>query len=123
MSLCHRTPTSRPRVSNRGKPLLGHDLVQKSRLSSSRQSYKAPPPNNKSDGDKKTPVEDQSLPSFKFSDLGASKRVRLVVITALVIYGTLESIFWMQVLWAKFGPAPKDEDVKGESNEGKPVGT
>ncbi|KAH8587456.1 hypothetical protein B0O99DRAFT_481996, partial [Bisporella sp. PMI_857] len=41
----------------------------------------------------------------KFSELGATKTVKVVVIICLCIAGTMETIFWTRVLWEKFGPA------------------
>lgn len=71
--------------------------------------------------DKKRPFDDQvEPPKMSFSDLGASRPVKVVVIVALAIVGTMESIFWMRVLWEKFGPAPKEEQ-KESSVESKPT--
>lgn len=40
--------------------------------------------------------------------LNMSRTTKLVVYTALIIMATAESVFWIKVLWAKFGPAQKD---------------
>jgi hypothetical protein len=37
-----------------------------------------------------------------------SRATKLVVYTALTIMATVESVFWIKVLWAKFGPAQKE---------------
>src|SRR6201746_620333 len=58
----------------------------------------------KTGSDKKRPFDDQvEPPKISFSALGASRPVKVVVIAALAIVGTMESIFWMRVLWEKFG--------------------
>jgi hypothetical protein len=80
-----------------------HILTSKSRYSTSK-----PPPNTS---------ENSELPSFSFKDLGANRTVKIVVIVALTIGGTAESVFWAQMLWAKFGPEKKeDEEIEGSSS-------
>lgn len=37
-----------------------------------------------------------------------SRTTKVVVYTALTIMATVESVFWIKVLWAKFGPAQED---------------
>jgi hypothetical protein len=83
---------------------------QKTRYSTSKDgpSSKTPP----------TPPHNGN-PSFgaaNWKELGGSRTVKIVVITALTIAGTVETIFWTKVLWAKFGPA---KVVDGGSEEGK----
>src|SRR4051794_9505753 len=53
------------------------------------------------------------LPKFSFKELGASRTVKYVVIVALTIGGTMESIFWIQMIRAKFF----QEDVEPENKE------
>ncbi|KAF2843211.1 hypothetical protein M501DRAFT_994067 [Patellaria atrata CBS 101060] len=48
------------------------------------------------------------LPSFSFKDLGATKTVRYVVIVAIAIGATIESIFWVKVGWRWLYPAQED---------------
>jgi hypothetical protein len=48
--------------------------------------------------------------SFKETFKGISRPAKIVVIVALTIGGTMETIFWAKVLWAKFGPEVEDED-------------
>ncbi|OCL08248.1 hypothetical protein AOQ84DRAFT_354588 [Glonium stellatum] len=49
-----------------------------------------------------------SYPSFSFKDLGANRTVKVVVIAGLSIIGTMESIFWAKVIWAKISPTPQE---------------
>lgn len=51
----------------------------------------------------------------KLTELGANRTVKIVVIMALMIAGTAESIFWGKLLWAKFAP----EDGKEDEGEGE----
>ncbi|KAF2490076.1 hypothetical protein BU16DRAFT_531416 [Lophium mytilinum] len=63
-----------------------------------------------SDTDSKPPkLKNPSFGGASLKELGANRTVRIVVIIALTIAGTAESIFWAKVLWAKFGPSPKDQ--------------
>lgn len=62
-------------------------------------------------GQKLHRTDQPEIPTASFGELGASKTVKIVVIVVLSIFGTMESIFWIKVLWAKFGPAPKDDPV------------
>lgn len=56
----------------------------------------------------------EEIKAAKFSELGASRTVKIVVIIAVVIGGTMETIFWTKVLWAKFFGAAEE---KGEGEE------
>ncbi|KAK6520264.1 hypothetical protein TWF506_000542 [Arthrobotrys conoides] len=51
------------------------------------------------------------MPKISWKDLGASRTVKVVVIVALSIVGTMETIFYVKVLMRKFFP-----------DEEKPVG-
>lgn len=50
-----------------------------------------------------------SYPTLSFKDLGASRTVKIVVIAGLSVIGTIESIFWAKVIWAKISPPPQEE--------------
>jgi hypothetical protein len=50
-----------------------------------------------------------SYPTFSFKDLGASRTVKIVVIAGMSVIGTIESIFWIKVIWAKISPSPQGE--------------
>lgn len=64
------------------------------------------------------PSKNPSYPGFNFKELGASRTVKVVVIVALSIGGMMESIFWAQVLWAKFGPEKIPKTLRdGESEK------
>ena len=47
-------------------------------------------------------------PAFSFQGLSTNSTVKIVVIAALSVFGTIESIFWAKVLWAWVSP-PKIE--------------
>lgn len=55
------------------------------------------------------PLQNQEIPIARFSELGASRTVKVVVIIALTIGGTLETIFWSKVLWRKFVGGGEEE--------------
>jgi len=59
--------------------------------------------------------QNPSSPMSKLTELGANRTVKIVVIMALMIAGTAESIFWGKLLWAKFAP----EDGKEDEGEGE----
>lgn len=58
--------------------------------------------------------ENPSDMAFSFKDLGASRGVKIVVLTALTVFGTIESVFWAKVLWAKISPAPEEGGKSGD---------
>jgi hypothetical protein len=47
--------------------------------------------------------------AFSFENLGANRTTKVVVIVCLTVAGTIESILWVKVLWAKISPSPKEE--------------
>jgi hypothetical protein len=47
--------------------------------------------------------------AFSFENLGTNRTTKVVVIVCLTVAGTIESIFWVKVLWAKISPSPKEE--------------
>lgn len=61
----------------------------------------------------KTKVSDnlQDPPRRKsiFEELGASRRVRIVIIACLTVLGTIESVFWAQAAWRWFRPRAAKE--------------
>ena len=48
---------------------------------------------------------------FSLHDLGANRTVKVVVMASLSIIATMETIFWIKVGWAKFGPNKGDRSV------------
>jgi hypothetical protein len=56
-------------------------------------------------------------PSFSFADLGATRTVKITVLVALSIFGTLETIFWAKALWRYFVP-PESSASSASSNDG-----
>jgi hypothetical protein len=86
-------------------------LSQSSRstLSSQRAAFST----SKNDKPQKTPPSpgNPSYPVFSFEGLGANRTIKVVVIACLTVVGTMESIFWAKVLWAKISKSPEE---KGE---------
>lgn len=72
-----------------------------------------PPPNQNA---KKTRVPDPAVPEFSFKGLSASRTVKTTVLVCLSILGTMETAFWIKVLWAKF--YPKGEEGAGSAEGG-----
>ncbi|KAE8440700.1 hypothetical protein EG329_006786 [Mollisiaceae sp. DMI_Dod_QoI] len=62
------------------------------------------------------PSKNPSIPSASFKDLGASRTVKIVVVTFLAIAGTMETIAWTKFLWMKFG-ASADGDSDSDTKE------
>ncbi|KAF2177660.1 hypothetical protein K469DRAFT_719583 [Zopfia rhizophila CBS 207.26] len=58
-----------------------------------------------------TPSENPSIPAFNLKDLGASRPIYYGIIVVLSILGTIESVFWIKVIWAKFF-TPEEDDRK-----------
>lgn len=56
----------------------------------------------------------QQLPSANFKDLGATRTVKIIVISFLSVIATLETITWTKLLWAKFGP-PSASEAESDS--------
>jgi len=52
-----------------------------------------------------------SYPAFSFEGLDANRTIKATVIACLTVVGTIESIFWAKVLWAKMS---KSSEEKGE---------
>jgi len=50
------------------------------------------------------------MPAFSFKGLGASRAVKITVLVCLSILGTMESVFWFKVLWAKFYSGVQEGD-------------
>ena len=61
---------------------------------------------------------DPSHPKFTLRDLGANRAAKATVLVCLSILGTMETVFWAKVLWAKMGwgvaEGRGDLDEKGE---------
>jgi hypothetical protein len=45
-----------------------------------------------------------ALPSLNLTDLGATRTVKIVVLLALVVFGTMETVFYAKALWRYFVP-------------------
>ena len=55
-------------------------------------------------------------PSFSFKDLGAIRAVKITVIAALSIVGTLETIFYTKALWRYFVPGESSTPSKSSEH-------
>lgn len=63
---------------------------------------------------KATPTPNPPSPRITLKDLGANRTVRIVVLVALSIFGTMETIFWAKVIWAKFFQKAESEEGGSE---------
>lgn len=54
----------------------------------------------KNDG---TTANNPDMPTARFSELGATRTVRVVVIVVVSVLATIETVFWLRVGWARFG--------------------
>jgi hypothetical protein len=62
------------------------------------------------------PQQNPSYPAFTFQSLGAGRKVKFFIIACLAVVGTIESVFWVNVLWAKFSPSSTETRSKPEGN-------
>lgn len=85
-------------------------ICQKAQLSTS----KAPPKSDSNRG------SEDYYPSTGFKETwkGINRPAKIVVIVALTIGSTVETIFWAKVLWAKFGPEVEEEREEGGERKG-----
>jgi len=58
-----------------------------------------------------------SLGGASFRDLGATRAVKIVVITMLCVAGTVETVFWVKVLMRRFGWDDEGKDKEGGEGE------
>lgn len=65
------------------------------------------------------PSSEPSYPAFSLRDLGANRATKITVLVCLSILGTMETIFYAKMLWAKMGWG--GEEGKGKGTEGKQV--
>ncbi|KIW18538.1 hypothetical protein PV08_02826 [Exophiala spinifera] len=66
-----------------------------------------------SGGQGSEPKDNPSYPSFSFAGLGASRGVRITVMAAIGVLGTMETIFWTKALWRYLYPStevPKKDE-------------
>lgn len=83
------------------------------------RSYSTQPPSNKTTpkNPENATEHNDDMPDVLagLRSIKMGRTTKIIVYTALTIMATMESVFWMKVLWAKFGPAPKDlEDGQEE---------
>lgn len=56
-----------------------------------------------------SPSQNPSYPAFSFQGPGANRTIKVVVVACLTVIATIESIFWVKVLWTKISPASEIE--------------
>jgi hypothetical protein len=54
------------------------------------------------------------FPAFNFKELGANRTVKFVIIAGLTVIGTMETIFYAQILMRKMGWDSVKEDQEKE---------
>lgn len=81
-----------------------HHLLQPRYIFQSR--FQHSPPQIKPYSNPKTASAPPSKGFFQIlDDLGATSRLaKIILITSFTIVGTMETVFYARVLWAKFGP-------------------
>lgn len=104
-------PIILPRAAIRHVSVLRTRMQQTAHLSQ-RKLLSSSAPYNSPKLAPEMPNQNPQLPPFRFKDLGASRTVKVVVITCISVLATLESYFWMRVIWEKFGPAEEDIEAK-----------
>ena len=52
-----------------------------------------------------SPSQNPSNAAFSFESLGANRTIKVIIIGCLTVVGTIESLFWAKVLWAKISPS------------------
>lgn len=62
---------------------------------------------------KTKPAESQmpnpSYPAFSLKDLDMKRGTKFFVIACLSVLGTMETVFWVKVIWAKLSPPLEEE--------------
>jgi hypothetical protein len=86
---------------------------QRARLSSGRNDASQKAPLHKPAASASL-SQNTSYPAFSAQGLGANRTIKVVAITCLTVAATMESIFWVKVLWAKVSPPPKGESKPEE---------
>ncbi|KAK6496652.1 hypothetical protein TWF481_001642 [Arthrobotrys musiformis] len=83
-----------------------------------RRAFSTPAPQKPSPGPGPNPNHGQEvsheMPKINWRDLGASRTVKIVVIVALSIVGTMETIFYVKLFMRRFFP---DEEKPVAENE------
>ncbi|KAI5806046.1 hypothetical protein EDC01DRAFT_777935 [Geopyxis carbonaria] len=72
---------------------------------STRKTPKYPPQENE--------TENPSYPTFTLKGLGANRTVKVVVVAALTVMATAETVFWGRVVWGKWGPKGDGDGMEG----------
>ncbi|KAF3920048.1 hypothetical protein ABW21_db0207655 [Orbilia brochopaga] len=65
---------------------------------------------------KQNPQEvSHEMPKISWKELGASKPIKIVLIIALSIVGTMETIFYVKLFMRRFFPSKEAEEERGTS--------
>ena len=117
--LLQRPPLQRLPIQKPCLPAIipaNRSFATKSRLNGN-QATKGPQETHKTLGNSTPSSQNPEYPSFSLKDLGANRACKIVVLVCLSVLGTMESIFWVKVGWAKFGPVGEEKRegvTKGE---------
>jgi hypothetical protein len=76
-----------------------------------------PDPNISANTSPKSDSTNPTYPAFSLQGLGMSKPIKIVVIAILTVFGTMESVFWAKLLWAKISPPAAEVEGEGEGKE------
>ena len=50
----------------------------------------------------------------RLTELGANRPIRIVILVAFLILGTMESIFWMNVIWRNYFASNEQDEKKDD---------
>ncbi|TGO22333.1 hypothetical protein BPAE_0172g00140 [Botrytis paeoniae] len=116
---------SKPRVLIRRKPLTSQTTktIEGSKFHTSEPRRYAEPGSKSLSKGKPAMAESKKAqnPSIRndFKDLGATKTVKWVVIVAISVAATMETIFWTKMLIARLGWGKGEGEEERDEDEGK----
>lgn len=73
----------------------------------SRSMFSSQKIDDKTDKSKQS-SQNPSHPAFSFEGLGISPKLKIVVLGAIAVIGTMETIFWVKLGWAKISPSSEE---------------
>ena len=91
-------------------------FTTRSRLRSD-QANGTPNGSHKAQGGFTPSPRNPEYPAFSLKDLGANRASKTVVLIALSVLATMESVFWIKVGWRRFGLST-EEKVSTDGKEG-----
>ena len=97
-----RQKTSRPRSGHVHSPLV--TLHVPPATFSAQRALLSGQPDTKSQQSNSANSGNTSFPTLNFADLRASRAVKITVLAALGVFGTIETIFWARALWQYLSP-------------------